>query len=806
MKVSIEWLNALTPILVDEKQFCDGMTMSGTKVESCEVYGKDIQQVVTGRITEISEHPDADKLIICKVDIGGETLQIVTGASNVQVGHVVPIACNGASLPGGLKIKTGKLRGQLSEGMMCSIDELDLTEADWPGADANGILILPDDTPLGQNILETLHLDDQVIDFEVTSNRVDCFSVEGLAREAAVTFDMPFNPVAATVRADSSRTTESLSTVNNMAPELCNRYCARIVEHVKIEPSPEWMRRRLRCAGVRPINNIVDITNYVMLELGQPMHAFDLNDLAGREINIRRAGEGEVIKTLDDTERKLDETMLVIADSDRAVALAGVMGAENTEIKPTTQTILFEAATFNAQSVRQTAKKVGLRTESSSRFDKGLDSTNAGRAIERACELVELLGAGDVCQGMIDSWPVKPETRTITFSPDAINAFLGTQIARDWMLETLEKIGLGIIGEGQMLSARVPTYRPDLESEADLAEEAARFYGYNRIKPSLLSNAQTTLGGRSRHQKTIEKIKDKMTAQGYYEACTYSFESPRQMDKMNLEPDHDLRRAVVIQNPLGEDFSVMRTSMIPSLLNVAAINWKRSVDVAKVFEIGYVYQAKSLPLTDLPTEIRHLAAFCYDDTATDQGGGAFFALKGECDELFRHLAVRSVEYLPLTDCPYLHPGQAASLVIDGEIIGQIGRIHPDVAGDFECSAQTVLLDLELDKIVDNIHEDRLFKALPRYPAVMRDLAILVDSNVLSADLLKTMQEAAGPILETIEVFDVYQGPQVPKNMKSVAYSLVFRSLERTLKEEDIQPAVKRILKKLKHVYGASLRE
>ena len=806
MKVSIEWLNEYTPVAIDAKTLCDGLTLSGSKVESCEVLGAEITRVVTGRILSIDKHPDADKLLICQVDTGDRNIQIVTGAANVQAGCIIPVALDGATLPGGIKIKGGKLRGQFSDGMLCSVAELGCTTSDFPGAAADGIFLLPAETPIGVDVVKHLNLDDTVIDFEITSNRVDCFAVEGLARETAITFGQPFALVVPKVEAVCPENASGLASIGIEAPDLCYRYCGRVVKNVKVGPSPAWLRRRLRSAGMRPINNIVDITNYVMLELGQPMHAFDLDQLAGRQIRVRRAADGEIMRSLDSVDRQLDSSMLVIADRDRAVALAGVMGAENSEITAGTTTILFESATFNPQSVRQAAKKVGLRTESSSRFEKGLDVYNTSRAIDRACQLVEMLAAGDVCQGTIDVWPVKPEPVVLSYSPASINAFLGTAIDAGWMANTLENLGIRVRENGENYIAAIPTFRPDLECEADLAEEIARIYGYNRIEPSLLSGKQTTLGGRSPAQKTLEKIKDLMIGQGFFEACTYSFESPKQMDKLAVPAGHPLRAAVQIQNPLGEDYSCMRTSMLPSLLEVAATNWNRSVEAAKVFEIAYVYRPKSLPLTELPDEIRHLSAFSYSPATAAAKGSTFFQLKGAAEELFLHLGLRDIRYQALKDCPWLHPGQSAEIWLGSQLIGSIGVIHPDVAENFGASPLTALLDLELAPILTVSTEKRQYKPLPRFPAVTRDLALLVNAETPSAELADVIRSAAGASLEKIELFDVYQGPQVPAGMKSIAYSLSFRSAERTLSDDDIQPLMQKILIHLKEKCKAALRE
>lgn len=806
MKVSIEWLKQYTPVDLPVKTLTEGLTMSGSKVEGVEELFSDITRVVTGRITKIERHPGADKLQVCQVDIGSESLQIITAATNVFEGAVIPVALDGSTLAKGLKIKSGKLRGELSQGMMCSIEELGLTGADFPSGAVHGIFILPDTTPLGQDILDALNIRDTVIEFEITSNRVDCFAVEGLARETAVTFDLPFTEVRPVVEAKSPRQSQDLASVDITAPDLCYRYVGRVVENVRVETSPDWLRRRLRCAGIRPINNIVDITNYVMLELGQPMHAFDLDQVAGRSIIVRRAAPGEVLRTLDSVDRTLDDQMLVIADRDRAVALAGVMGAENSEITAGTTTILLESATFNAQAVRRAAKLVGLRTDASSRFEKGLDVYNASRAIDRACELIEQLGCGDVLQGRIDAWPVHPEAVTLLCRPSVVNTFLGTALAAQDMSSILTRLGCIVTEVSGDLSVQVPSFRPDLESEADLAEEIARIYGYNKIEPTLLSGKQTTLGGRTPSQKALEKIKDLMIGQGFFEACTYSFESPRELDKLLLPENHPLRQVVTIQNPLGEDYSIMRPSMVPSLLEMASTNWNRSVDEGRLFELAYTYQPRQVPMTELPDEKLHLAAVLFDETQKGKGAANFLAMKGVIEEVFLHLGLNDVTFQRAEETPWLHPGQSAQIRIGQDIAGTIGVVHPDVAERFAAPSGTVLLDLLADVVLSRRSDKREYQPLPKFPAVTRDLALLVDNDILVADLQDAIRSSGGKNLESVRLFDVYSGKQVPEGKKSIAFSLVFRSAEKTLSDDEITPAIKKILKKLEADFAAQLRE
>ncbi|MDD2533579.1 MAG: phenylalanine--tRNA ligase subunit beta [Eubacteriales bacterium] len=806
MKVSIEWLNEYTPLTQTPKAISDAMTMSGSKVEAVEVLFAEIDKVVTGRLTSLERHPDADKLQICYVDTGSEHLQIVTGATNVFAGAIVPVALDGSTLAKGLKIKTGKLRGVLSQGMLCSIEELGLTANDFPSGAVHGIFILPENTPIGIDILDALNIRDTVIEFEITSNRVDCFSVEGLGREAAVTFGQAFKGLSPVVKAESLKASQDLATVEIIAPDLCYRYAGRVVEHVNVGPSPDWLRRRLRCAGIRPINNIVDITNYVMLELGQPMHAFDLDQVAGRSIVVRRAHAGEVIRTLDSVDRPLDETMLVIADRDRAVAIAGVMGAENSEITAATTTILFESATFNAQSVRRTAKRVGLRTDASSRYEKGLDVYNAGRALDRACQLIEELACGQVCQGKIDAWPYTPDALTLLCRPVMVNHYLGTTYSTARMTEILSELGCIVTEVAGDLSVQIPSFRPDLESEADLAEEIARIDGYNKIVPTLLSGKQTTLGGRNSNQRAIEKIKDLFIGHGFYEACTYSFESPRELDKLTLPIDHPLRNTVLIQNPLGEDYSVMRPSMVPSLLEIASTNWNRSVEQARLFELAYTYQPKQLPMTELPLETLHVAALLFDVTKSGHSGQSFLALKGVVEELFLHLGVQDARFVRAEAMPWLHPGQSAAIYLGEQLAGYLGVVHPDVADNFNAPHGTVLLDLEVMVLLANRREKRIYQSLPKFPAVTRDLALIVSDEILVAELEAVIWGSGGKLLENVSLFDVYSGKQVPEGQKSIAYSLVFRSIDKTLSDEDIAPAMNRILRQLGEQFQATLRE
>ena len=808
MKAPLEWLKDFTEIDIPTHDFCERMTISGSKVEAIITNGEEISNVFTGRVLTRVPHPDSDHLQILTVDMGSEalggTLQIVCGAPNVTEGMICPVAIPGATLPGGHTIKRGVLRGVESAGMCCSIQELGFAAADFEGASDNGLWHLPDTAEIGVDIKKYLGIGGQTIDFEITSNRPDCFSIEGLGREAAITLEKPFHAIFPKVEGSKKTPSPEIVKVDISSPELCFRYCARIVSNLKIEPSPDWMQRRLRDAGMRPINTIVDITNYVCLELGQPMHAFDLDYLSGNHIIVRTATEGETIKTLDGVDRILDSQALVIADEEKVCAIAGIMGGENSEVLPTTSTILFESAVFDAVSVRKTAVRNGLRTEASSRYEKGLDPQNALRALERACELVELLQCGTVHPGVIDSYPTKKPAVSISFTTEKINAFLGTAISQEYMVDILERLECRVDpAEGELVCVP-PSFRPDLECFADIAEEIARFYGYNNIEPTLLSGKETTPGGRTQNQKTLEKMKDVLVAQGYFEAITYSFESPKDLDRLGLDADDSLRRQIVISNPLGEDYSVMRTSMAPTMLRIASTNSNRSVDKASVFEIAFVY-LPSLDPGQLPNEKRVLSAFSYDSNEKEDAADSFFAAKGAIVELCAHLGIKSFSFEPLSTSPYLHPGRAATITINGRFAGTIGYIHPRVAEQFECPNSVVLFELDADLLLNAATSKRTSTPLPRYPGIARDLAVIMDKDIPVGKIEKILKRKGGKYLESYELFDVYTGKQIGENQKSVAYSLLFRSPNGTLKDSDIQGPFGEILETLEKELGAQLR-
>lgn len=806
MKAPLNWLRDFTTIDIEPKEFAEKITVSGSKVEEVIISGEEITGVYTGKIIALEDHPNSDHLHICTVDLGsdelGREVQIVCGAPNVYVGMICPVATCGATLPGDITIKKGKLRGVESNGMCCSIDELGVPAEGHEGADEYGLWNMPKDTPLGVDIKEILGLGSVTIDFEITSNRPDCFSIEGLGREAAITLGNEFKPCTPVIKQEGSLNSEDVAKVDILAPDLCYRYCSRLIEDVKIEPSPAWMAERLLDAGMRPINNIVDITNYVCLELGQPMHAFDLDYLANKHIIVRKAKDGEITKTLDGIDRTLDSSMLVIADEEKVCAIAGVMGGENSEVIPDTKAILFESAVFNAVSVRQTAVKNSLRTEASSRYEKGLDAENAMRALDRACELVELLGAGKVSKGVIDVYPTKKEIKPISFRPAKINAFIGIDVTADYMKDILTKLGCEftvIDGEEKIIP---PTFRPDLESEADISEEIARFYDYNNIVPTLMSGKQTIIGGRNHEQQIVEKVRNIMVDCGFYEAISYSFEAPTDLDLICLPEDSKLRKQVVITNPLGDDSSVMRTSMLPTMLRIAGRNYSRSVKEASIFEVAYIY----LPDEDvnkLPEERQILAGFSYD--VNKDSSETFYEVKGIIEEICQILGIKSLVIEACTDNPSYHPGRTAKITIAGKTCGVFGVIHPDVADNFDCPKGTVAIEIETSQLIKAAKTARTYKQLPKYQGLTRDLAVIVNKSVAVGDILRTAKSAGGNLLESAEFFDVFEGAQVGENLKSVAISLVFRSPDKTLSDNDVKDSLDKIIAKLGKQYDAKLR-
>lgn len=796
MKAPLNWLRDYVDINVSPEEYADAMTMSGSKVEGIEVQHEEISRVVTGRITKLEKHPDADRLQVSIVDIGTETIQIVTGATNISVGDCIPVALDGSTLAEGKKISRGKLRGVESNGMMCSIQELGLSQDEYPGAAEHGIFILGKDLPLGKDIKEVLGLNETVVDFEITSNRPDCFSMVGIARESAATLGTGFRKPAIKVGENGGDIAGEAS-VEILDPDLCPRYTARVVKDIKIAASPKWLRDRLKAAGVRPINNIVDITNYVMLEMGQPMHAFDLANLNGKSIIVRRARDGEIMKTLDDQDRMLDSSMLVIADAEKPVAVAGVMGGANSEVTGRTATILFESACFDGISVRLTAKKLGMRTEASGRFEKGLDPENAIAAVNRAVQLVEDLGAGVVCKGIIDCYPKKSDLKIIPFRPEKINAFLGTSITTKKMVEIFTALEFKV--DMSSMTVTIPSFRPDVVSEADLAEEVARFYGYNNIEAKLLEGKAATMGRKSWKQKIEDIIKQTMIACGLSETYTYSFTSPKVLDMLELPAESSFRNTVTVMNPLGEDFSIMRTTTLPEMLEVLSNNYNKRVEEARLFEVSNVYLPKSLPLTELPYEKPVLTMGMYGNTD-------FYDLKGVAEELLYRLGIKDFEFVPVQDDPSFHPGRAAKLLISGSEAGILGEIHPRVVQNFEAAERTYSAMIDIEPLVANASLKAQYKPLPKFPAVTRDIALLVKDEILVKQIEDIIRQRSGRIFEDVKLFDIYRGKQVPEGMKSIAYSITFRAEDKTLTDEEVGKTMKRILNGLEDNLGAQLRE
>lgn len=800
MLVPMEWMKTFVDIPVSLQTLADKMTMSGTKAEGIKLLGEEIQGVVVGRILSIEPHPDADKLVVCKVDTGADLVRIVTGAPNVEEGQQVPVALDGAMLPGSTRIQKGLLRGVESAGMLCSGQELGLNEGDYPGAEAYGILILQEEYPLGMDIKEALGLADAVMDFEITSNRPDCLCMAGMAREIALTLDAPVR-MPEIQSAPGIGSVESEIQIQVLDPDLCPRYAVRVVKDIRIAPSPRWLRRRLAAAGVRPINNIVDITNYVMIEMGQPMHAFDLAKLEGGIIQVRRAQAGETIVTLDDKQRSLTEDMLVIADAKKPVAVAGVMGGANSEISPETKDILLESAVFQGTSVRLTSKALGLRSEASARFEKGLNLKTTLEALDRAAQLIQLLNAGTLVEGVLDVCAEPPKPQVITCSWRRINDLLGLSLSAETLSALLRRAGIECTFCGDSMDAVIPHYRLDMEGCADLAEEAARIYGYDKI-PMTLMEGSAARGSRTSDQRLMEDMKAVLTGMGFYEAVTYSFTSSQIFERLGLAPE-DCPPAVPIANPLGEDQHILRTSLIPSLLEVLARNFNRRTPACSLFEVNNVFHPKSLPMTELPSEIKTLAMGEYG------AGTDFFSFKGKVENVLLRFGLLQQTSFRTETIPGMHPGRCARLYLElGGVsvpIGAIGEIHPKTAEAFEMAGRVYAAELDLMVLVSQAQTDKKFEGLPRYPAVTRDLAMVVQKSVRAAQVHQVILEQGCGILEEAVLFDVYEGSPVPPDSKSLAYALTYRAKDRTLKDAEVQAVHQKILSALTDSLGARLR-
>ena len=793
MNTPLSWIKAYVPELdCSSQEYTDAMTLSGTKVEGYKELDADLDKIVVGQIERIEKHPDADKLVVCQVNVGTETVQIVTGASNVEEGQKIPVVLDGGRVagghdgsrtPGGIKIKKGKLRGVPSAGMMCSIEELGSDREMYPDAPEDGIYILKEDSVVGSDAVELLGLHDTVFEYEITSNRVDCFSVLGIAREAAATFRKPFLPPIVEVKANGEDVNDYIS-VQVEDKDLCKRYCARVVKNVKIEPSPEWMQRRLAACGIRPINNLVDITNYVMEEYGQPMHAFDLATLAGQKIVVKRASEGDTFVTLDGQERKLDQNILMINDAEKPVGIAGIMGGENSKITDDVKDMVFEAACFDGTNIRLSAKRLGLRTDASGKYEKGLDPNNALEAINRACQLIEMLGAGEVVGGVVDIYDEVRQPKRISFEPEKMNRLLGTGIGSGQMLDYFKTIGLEY--DESSNEVVVPTFRQDLECMADLAEEVARFYGYDNI-PSSLPQGEATAGKLS-YKLRIEGIaKDIAEFCGFSQGMTYSFESPKVFDKLLLPEDSSLRQTVDILNPLGEDFSIMRTTTLNGMLTSLSTNYNRRNKNVRLYELGNVYLPKAVPVTELPDERMQFTLGMYGD-------GDFYTMKGVVEEFLEKVGMKKiVRYDKDAGKPFLHPGRQANILYAGEVIGYLGEVHPQVLDNYNIGDRAYIAILDMPTIYDKTTFDRKYEGIAKYPAVSRDISMIMPKSLQVGDVEEVIRKKGGSLLESYQLFDIYEGAQIQMGYKSVAYSIVFRAKDHTLEEKEVSEIMDKIL-------------
>ena len=796
MLVSLKWLRDYVDIDLDAQTFGDKMTMTGTKTETVEYYGQDISNVVVGKILKIEGHPDADKLVVAQVEVGkDQPVQIVTGAKNVSEGDFIPVALDGAKLPGGVTIKNGQLRGVESNGMMCSSNELGIDEKFVDDYKKNGIYILDMEESYvpGMDIKEVLGLNDAVIDFELTSNRPDCRCMIGIAREAAVTLGTKTRYPEVNVKEESDREIDVEIKIEN--PDLCSRYLARRVTDVKIEKSPYWMQRRLIEAGVRPINNIVDITNFVMLEMGQPMHAFDMREIGKKKIVVRNAEEGEAFTTLDGQERRLDPEMLMITNGEKTLGVAGIMGGLESGIKDDTVEIMFESAVFNRENIRKSSKKLGLRSESSSRFEKGVSLDNAELALERAAQLVEILGAGKVMRGKVDEYPEVKPLQTITVSPRRINAMIGIDIPMDKFCEILEDLEFKciLVSEDELI-LEVPSFRLDIEQEADIFEEIARIYGFENI-PSVQLQGNSTAGVKTDKQKYLERVKDTALACGLYETLTYSFVSPKGLDKIRVPQDSKLRDVVKLINPLGEDTSIMRTTLIPNMLDVVYTNSSRNIDQLAIFECGHVFTPDDMA----GVEETRICIGMYGN------GVDFFVLKGIVEKIFERVGLRGHRYLADKNNTSFHPGRCADILCDNKFLGTIGEIHPEVLDNYGIGKRVYIAEIDLDTVYSLANDTIVFKSLPKYPAITRDIALVVKNEVEVAAIEEVIMDNAGGLVEACKLFDVYKGDQIGQGYKSVAYSIVYRSLDKTLTDDDVVAVHDKILAELKARLGAELR-
>lgn len=808
MNTPMSWLKVYVPDLnAPVEEFVDAITLSGSHVEGYEKKDKNLEKIVVGRIEKIEKHPDADKLIICQVNIGEETpLQIVTGAPNVKEGDLVPTVLDGGRVAGGhdggplpengIKIKKGKLRGIESYGMMCAIEELGSSRDLYPEAPENGVYVFPEEAGVqpGDDAIEALGLHDAVVEYEITSNRVDCFSMIGMAREAAATYALPFHPpvVPGTVKGGDVR---NYASVEVEAKDLCPRYCARVVKNLKIGPSPKWMRERLASQGIRSINNLVDITNYVMEEYGQPMHAYDLDTIADHKIIVKRAKDGDKFVTLDGQERILDSNVLMICDGEKEIGIAGIMGGENSMVTDSISTLLFEAACFDGTNIRLASKRIGMRTDASAKFEKGLDPNLALEAINRACQLIEELGCGEVVDGVIDIYPDPVEPWKLPFEPEKMNRLLGMDIPEERMLEYFGRLGLSYDMNQNELT--IPTFRQDLHCMADLAEEVARLYGYDKL-PSTLPRGEVTVGKKQFHMLVEDVVRDVCENNGFSGGMTYSFESPKVYDKLLIPQDSDIRKAIVIANPLGEDFSIMRTISLNGMITSLATNYNRRNKDARLYEIGNIYLPKQLPLTELPEERKMLTLGMY-------GQCDFFHMKGVLEELFEKLGLHhAFTYNPKGGYPFLHPGRQAAIQNGEDVIGYIGQLHPEVVENYDMKGEVYVAVVDLPKLTALASFDRKYEGIAKFPASTRDLSMVMSKEIFVGQVEAVIKKYGGKLLENYELFDVYEGEQVGHGKKSVAYTLTFRAKDRNLEANEVNAIVDKIVEALKEL-GIELR-
>ena len=808
MKTPLSWIQTFVPDLnCTDQEFMDAMTMSGTKCEGYERLDKNLENIVIGKIEKIERHPDADKLIVCQVDVGSEKVQIVTGAPNVSEGDIVPVVLSGGKVAGGhdggplpengIKIKAGKLRGVESNGMMCSIEELGSSRDVYPDAAEDGIYLLPKDAGLkpGDDAIEALGMRDTVFDYEITSNRVDCYSIMGVAREAAATFNLPFHYPDVKETGNSEKASDYIS-VDIEDKDLCTRYIARVVKNIKIGESPDWMKKRLRACGIRPISNIVDITNFVMLEYGQPMHAFDLSTIAGNKIVVKRAKDGDTFTTLDGEERKLDSDVLTICDGEKVVALAGIMGGENSMITDSVHDVLFEAATFNGANIRKSSKRIGLRTDSSSIFEKGLDPNNAYDAMERACSLIEELGCGEVVGGRVDVHGELPEKKRIAFEPERINAFLGTDISKDAMLSYFKRLEVEYDENKNELV--VPTFRQDLIGFADSSEEVARLYGYDKI-PTTLPKDTSQIGGIPFKIRVENIARDTAIAFGFSQGYCYSFESPAVFDKLRLPEDAPERKAIQISNPLGVDFSIMRTIPLNGILGSLSTNFNHRNENVRLFELANIYLPKTeLPITDYPEERMQFTLGAYGDID-------FYEMKGVVEEFIGKTGMDGRIKYEVSKRSYLHPGRQADVIYDGAKVGYLGEVHPLTAKAYDMAkAEVYIAVIDMPEIVQRASFEPRYSGVAKFPAVSRDLSMVVPENICAQDIDDIIIQRGGKILESYKLFDVYEGEQIERGYKSMAYTVVFRAKDKTLSEDEINSVMKKILNGLERL-GIELR-